>query len=105
MATINITFDESTKLGRRLQSMLSQLRAATRDLPELFDILATMVDGNGSDPTHFTEMTTQLGFGSNDQAKALYDSLYNTINKITVDSSVTNVDTTVQSLLDRTGTI
>lgn len=84
-------FNPSTVSGGRLRNGLNQLENG-RDL--LVKELATMTEdltGDGSDPAHFTNVTTRYGFGSNDYAQAAWNEINSFLAKITTDAAVSNV--------------
>ena len=54
--------------------------------------MARMIDGDGSDASHFQYMTDKYNFGSNEMAKAAYEELNSLNFKLTTNSSVTDMD-------------
>src|SRR5262245_15784568 len=72
MATPNNSWPPSntSKAGPRLINALSQFERAWRDLVAEMGTLNAKLEGNGSDPAHYSSVTTAYGFLSNDVSQA-----------------------------------
>lgn len=98
MATTNIGFNRSTPLGQELSRFLHDLARVHSAAPRLIAAIQHMIDGDGSDPAHFAEVTAN-GLDSNAEAKAAWDELNSFVAKITTNASVTDVDAAWKQLL------
>ncbi len=92
MAISKIAFSDSLPHGRMLRGALTGLEQGQEGLVDILAAMAMMVDGDGSQVTHFDEVMTRFAFPSTTVAKAAYDELNSLKAKITVDTSVTNVN-------------
>lgn len=75
MATTYIDFDPQTAIGRKLSRSLQMIREARDVLRDALATMATMVDGDGSDASHFTILTSEAGYPSNAVAKSSWNEL------------------------------
>lgn len=105
MAATNIPFDRSHQFGQEIKALLNAYRKVNQDGPNILQAMSHMVDGDGSDPSHFTEMVT-LGISENtSDAKASYDELASVNGKLTTDGSVTSVDAALKQVCAKHGII
>jgi hypothetical protein len=92
MAVAHISFNDQLTHGRMIRRALQSLEEGTDTLNDLMGVLATMIDGDGSQAAHFTYMTTKCGFASDAGAKAGYDELASLKFKLSTDTSQTDVN-------------
>lgn len=92
MAFTHIYFGTGTTHGSMLRSALSQLEVGKRELVNILATMATMLDGDGTNISHFNEVTSRFAFSNNTDAKAAWDELNSLKFKLTTDGSVTSVD-------------
>ncbi len=89
MAVSHITFNDQTNHGRMLRAALNKGQGFLEDGNDLLGTMVMMIDGDGSDSSQFTYMTTKFGFPDNATAKAAWDELNSCYGKLNTDSSVT----------------
>jgi tetrahydromethanopterin S-methyltransferase subunit H len=93
MAVAHLDFNASTPHGSILRRTLTNLE---RGLEELNDCIATiqlMIDGNGSDASHFVYAAGKFGFPSDGAAmKAAWEELNSLAFKLNTNASVTDVN-------------
>ncbi len=72
MATSNQSWPPSptSKAGPRLINALRNFEQARTELVREVGTLNAKLEGNGTDPAHYTTVTTDYGFGSNDISQA-----------------------------------
>lgn len=92
MAISKIAFNDGLPHGAMLRRALTNLELGQEGLVDILAAMVLMIDGDGSQVTHFDEVMTRFAFPSTTVAKAAYDELQSLRSKITVDSSVTNVN-------------
>lgn len=105
MATTNIPFDRTKELGQELRHLLVAYRKVYQDGPSVLAALSHMIDGDGSDAGHFTEMVTRGIYETTADAKASYDELASANAKLTTDASVTYVHAALKQICDKHGVI
>jgi hypothetical protein len=91
MAFTKIHFNSGLQHGQLLRSTLTSLENGHDGLNDIMAALALMIDGDGSNATHFEEVMTRMGTTSTVNAKALYEELASLRFKLNTDSSVTDV--------------
>lgn len=92
MAVSHITYNHSTPHGSQLANHLLQLEGGLEGLNDDLATMARMIDGDGSQASHFTYMTGKYGFESDAVAKAAYEELQSAAAKLNTNSSVTDVN-------------
>lgn len=92
MAKTNIYFNDQTNHGRILRRGLNTLEEGFESLNDVLANMPHMIDGDGSDAAHFTEVTSRYGFADNATAKAAWDELNSLMAKLNTDNSVTSVN-------------
>lgn len=92
MASTNIPFDRANQTGQEIRAYLQALVKCAVDGPRLISILSHMVDGNGTDVSHFAEMVAVGIFDSTADAKASWDELNSVNGKLSTDASVSSVN-------------
>lgn len=103
MAATNITFNRTLHHGQDLSRYLNDLDRVNNANGRLLAVMQHMIDGDGSDAAHFTEVTARYGFASNAKAKEAWDELNSLIAKLTTNGSVTNVQAAINQLLAKFG--
>lgn len=101
MALTHVGFSRGSPAGSRLGILLDHLRTVMDQFPHELQTMAKMVDGDGSDPAHFTYMKDKYGFDSNAAAKAGWDELNAAYAKISGDASVSSVNAALKQVIDR----
>jgi hypothetical protein len=91
MAFNHIHFDETTQYGRILRQALRTNEAADDQLADVLSLFQSMLDGDGSQDTHYTEVTIRFAFPSNAVAHAAYNELSSAYAKTSGNGAVTNV--------------
>lgn len=105
MAATNIPFDRSSQFGQEIKALLTAYRKVNQDGPNILEAMAHMIDGDGTDVSHFTEMVTLGIYDNTADAKASYDELASVNAKLTTDGSVTNVDAALKQVCAKHGII
>jgi hypothetical protein len=105
MAATNIPFDRSNQFGQELKALLNAYRKAVTDGPIILEAMSHMVDGDGTDAAHFTELVTLGIFETTADAKASWDELQSANAKVTTDNSVTNVKAALLQVCAKHGII
>jgi hypothetical protein len=99
MAMTHIQLGLSSTHGPILRGMLSSFENGYRGLVVMLATIQTMITGDGSDPSQFSEVTTRFGFTSDIQSKAAWDELNSLMAKLTTDTDVTFVKTAIEQAL------
>jgi ribonuclease HII len=105
MAATNIDFDRANQFGQEIKAYLNALRKVNQDGPNILTAIVHMVDGDGSDPTHFAELVTKGIYPTNEDAQASYNELASINAKLTTDESVTSVDAAIKQVCSKHGII
>lgn len=90
MAFTHIHFDDTTQYGRMLRQMLRTNEDADDRLTDIMSLVQSMIDGDGSQDAHFTEVTIRFGFPSNALAHAAFNELASAYAKTSGNGAVTN---------------
>lgn len=101
MAMTHIQFNDQLQHGRYLRRVLQMTEEGRETLIKTKDVMQTMIDGDGSDAAHFTEVTTRFGFTDNATSKAAWDEINSALSKLTTDASVTNVQAALLQLFSK----
>jgi hypothetical protein len=91
MAVNHILFNDQLNHGRDLRRCLSKLEEGRDELFDLMDTMALMIDGNGSDASHYPYMVVRFGFADTAGAKAAWEELQSLRSKLNTDASVSSV--------------
>lgn len=91
MATSNLEFNSGLRHGGLLRSALTNLENGNDSLNDVISCMQLMIDGNGSDASHFNEVMTRFGFSSLANSKAAWDELNSLKFKLNTNDSVTDV--------------
>ncbi len=75
-----------------LRRGLQQLEEGKDVLNDVLASMPHMIDGDGSNATQFSEVTSRYGFASNEAAKAAWDELNSMMFKLNTDASVSAVN-------------
>lgn len=90
MAFTHIHFDDQTQYGRILRQVLRTNESADDQLADVVALFQSMIDGDGSQDSHFTEVTARFVFGSNTLARAAFNELASAYAKTSGNGAVTN---------------
>lgn len=90
MAFNHIHFDDSTQYGRLLRQMVRTNEQADDQLTDIMSLVQSMIDGDGSQDAHYTEVTVRFGFPSNALAHAAFNELASAYAKTSGNGAVTN---------------
>lgn len=74
MAT-TIAFNRNLARSQDLSHVIKTMEQADYQLDRLVDIMTNLLEGDGTDPTHFTTIVTEFGFESSAKAKPAYELL------------------------------
>lgn len=88
MAFAHIHFNDQTQYGRQLRRMLQMSEEADDLMKDVRDCMLQMRDGDGSDPTHYAEVTSRYGFTNDAASKAAFDEIDSAYSKTSGDGSV-----------------
>lgn len=91
MAFNHIHFDDTSQYGRILRAALRTNESADNQLADVVALFESMLDGDGSDDTHYTEVTIRFAFPTNALAHAAFNELSSAYSKTSGNGSVTNV--------------
>lgn len=103
MAFAHISFNATSQYGRLLRRMLDTNEAADDQMADLRDVMIQMRDGDGSQNSHYAEVTKRFGFGDYDgtqgdptdaqnaKARAAFEELDSAYSKTSGNNSVSNV--------------
>lgn len=99
MALGFLYYDKGTVYGVKLNGVLSSLEHQLNELNGLLGTMTSMIDGDGSNDSHYAELTSRFGFTSNAVAHNAFNELGAMHGKLFTDASVTNVRAaTVQAI-------
>jgi len=105
MAASNIDINSGNQFGSQVIAYLNALRKVNEDGPKILAAIIYMVDGNGTDPTHFAELVGKGIYPSNEDAIASYNELASINAKLTQDSAQTNIDAAIKQVCSKHGVI
>ena len=97
MAYVKTQFSDGLQHGQILRRALSNLELGREGLEDIVAAMALMIDGDGSNVSHFGEVTSRFGFveqagaPSGTTAKAAFEELNSLLFKLTTNASVTDV--------------
>lgn len=91
MAANHIHFNDQTQYGRLLRRTLQMSEEADDLLTDVRDLMIQMRDGDGSQDSHYTELTSRFGFASDAKARAAFEELDSAYSKTSGNGSVDNV--------------
>jgi hypothetical protein len=92
VAVTHIAFNDQLQHGRLLRRCLNGLEDGYENLLDVIDVMAQMLDGDGSAVGHFAYHVSKFGFADTTAAKACWDELQSLKGKLSVNSSVTDVN-------------
>ena len=95
MPVTHIKFNAQSDGGRFIRRAVDTVCNGQQSLKDLVDGLARMLNGDGTDVSHFNYMTLQCGFPDNATAKAAWDELNSLNAKLTTDANVTAVNAAI----------
>lgn len=77
--------------GKFLQRVVSSVSDDDRWFKDLMAMMVQMLDGDGSQDSHYATIVTRFGFPDNGTAHAAYNELQSCYSKISGDGSVSSV--------------
>lgn len=98
MAFTHINFDSTGRHAALLRNWLTSIDAILDSGAKLMSLIPTMIDGNGSDAAHFTEVASRFGFGSTADAKAAWEEIQSAYSKVSGDGSVSSVNAALKQV-------
>jgi len=101
MAITNVFIDETKPHARLLRRGLANMEEGFEILNDVLANVPHMIDGDGSDAAHFTEVTSRYGFTSNDVAKSAWDELNSAMSKLNTNGSVSSVNAALLQLFNK----
>lgn len=90
MAFTHIHFDDTTQYGRILRRVIRTNEEADDLLADIVSLFSSMIDGDGSQDAHYTEVTSRFAFPSNAVAHAAFNELTSAYAKTSGNGAVTN---------------
>ncbi len=90
MAFSKIQFNAALSHGALLRSALTSLENGHDGVNDVIAAAQLMIDGDGSQVTHFEEVMTRFGFPSTAVAKSAWEELLSVQSKINTNASVSN---------------
>lgn len=101
MAVAHLNFNGGTQHGALLRRGLLGLEEALSRLNEIKNTMALMIDGDGSDASHFAYMQDKFGFADNAGAKAAWEELNSALFKLNTNDSVSSVNAALLQLFNK----
>lgn len=105
MAATNIPFDRSNQFGQEIKSLLNAYRKVTDDGPDILQSLTHMIDGDGSDASHYQVMVDNGIFSTTTDAMEAFNELAAANAKVTTDDSVSGVQAALRQCCAKFGII
>ena len=105
MPANDINFDRENQFGQEIKAYLNALRKVNQDGPNIVQAIIYMIDGDGSDPTHFAKLVGEGIYPSNKDANESYNELAGVIAKLTQDTSHTKIDAAIKQVCSKHGII
>lgn len=105
MASTNIPFDRANQFGQEIKALLNGYRKVVTDGPLVLASMQAMIDGDGSDVSHFTEMVTLGIYENTADAKASFDELSSVNFKMSTNNSVTDTNAALLQVCSKHGII
>ena len=99
MAITHLQFDDQKQHGRLLRRWLNAVESTLDDGDDIFRLLPTMIDGDGSSAAHFNEVVTRFGFPDNATAKAFWDEFQSAYSKVSGDAQVSSVNAAIKQII------
>ena len=105
MAASNIDINSGNQFGSQIIAYLNALQKVNEDGPKILAAIICMVDGDGSDPTHFANLVGKGIYPSNKDAQASYHELASINAQLTQDTSHTKIDAAIKQVCSKHGVI
>jgi hypothetical protein len=86
-----IGFNSNTEYGHKLRVLLNQLEESDEDFSKILGTMAQMLEGDGSQDSHFSTIATNFGFPSETTARAAWNELQSAYSKTSGNGSVSSV--------------
>ena len=90
MAFNHIHFDDTTQYGRILRTTIRTNETADELMSEIVSLFQSMLDGDGSQDSHYTEVTVRFAFPDNATAHRAFNELASAYAKTSGNGAVTN---------------
>lgn len=102
MALLHLAFEKSPPLGGLLRRHLDEMESGFRGLNQLLGTMALLIDGDGSQASHFVTFADRFGFPNDGaDAKAAWEELNSAMAKLNTDSSVSSVNAALLQLFNK----
>ena len=99
----HIAFNENSQYGNQLRQALTFLERGKLELNDLLGVMTQMLDGDGSQASHFDYMVPLFGFISNAKAKEAWEELNSVMAKLNTDASVSFVNAAMTQVFAKFG--
>lgn len=101
MAVTHILYNKGTQYGALLKAGLQGMEIAFDGLNNLKATMALMIDGDGSQDSHFTYLANQFGFDTPALAKAGWEELNSLLFKLNTNDSVSDVNAALLQVFNK----
>lgn len=101
MADNFFAYNRNIPSGFRLGRGVEALDQALEDLVDERDAMTQMINGDGSDPSHYNQHVTAYGFDSTTDARNAYLELDSLVSKLTSNGSQSSVFDAIKQFLAR----
>lgn len=91
MTVAHILFNDNTQYGKLLRSPLNKMEEAISEFIEIKGTMQLMLDGNGSDDSHYSYMQEKFGFLDNASAHSAWNELNSVLYKLTTNETTDHV--------------
>lgn len=91
MAFNHIHFNNESQYGLMLRRFLQKAEESDDMFTDVRDVMIQMMDGDGSQASHFAELVGRFGFANDAAAKAAFEELDSAYSKTSGNGSVSNV--------------
>lgn len=102
MADLHLDFVNSTAHASRLRNTLSHGEAFLEGMAREIATMQLMIDGNGSEASHFVGVAASYGFENTGvDAKAAWEELQSAYSKVSGDGAVSSVNAALKQLFNK----
>lgn len=101
MAVAHILYNKGSQYGALLKAGLQGMETALDSLNKIKATMALMIDGDGSQDSHFAYIANQFGFETPALAKAGWDELNSVLFKLNTNGSVTDVNAALLQVFNK----
>lgn len=103
MAVSHISFNSNSEYGMQLRQALGFLERGKNEINDLLGVMATMIDGDGSQPAHYAYFVSRFGFSSNEDAQAAWNELQALMFKLNTEAGVDHVNAAMTQAFSKFG--